>query len=505
MYKQLDQKIQDILASTNKMVLSTSVGGNASAASVFYALDGTDLLFFTFNPSRKAEQIKYNPRVQAVIWPKGEQGIKGLQVSGECYQIKEKQEKQKAYDLILKSTTAFQSFMDDKFLNANNVVGYYRIKPTSIKYVDFYAQEKFEWKTFPGNKTNPLLFSLQMVLKQISLLLRTTRAPFLSATFASIFIGAALAWNDLKTLGFQESWSWQLFFFILLGASLAQIATNTSNDYFDHTSNADEVNKVPSPFNGGSRVIQSGLQSPGKVLFISLFCSIATVLSGLFINHQISGQILGNTPVLWFGIMGLFLTFAYTADPFRLGYKGFGELSIAIGFGPLMVMGAHYVLTAPIHNNVLTVWNWQESLLASAPIAILVMLIVWINQFQDAPYDAAVGKNTWVVRTATNKEWLRLEKPLVIYKWFMIIAFVGITLIGILGIFTPLGTAFAFLALAPLLLVRKAFKMADDWLHKWNNPDADRQKVPYKLLAVNVSTIGIHFLTGILLAVAYLF
>ena len=50
-----------------------------------------------------------------------------------------------------------------------------------------------------------------------------------------------------------------------------------------------------------------------------------------------------------------------------------------------------------------------------------------------------------------------------------------------------------------------AFKMADDWMVKWNNPDADRQKVPYELLLVNVSTIGIHFLTGILLSVCLLY
>ena len=38
----------------------------------------------------------------------------------------------------------------------------------------------------------------------------------------------------------------------------------------------------------------------------------------------------------------------------------------------------------------------------------------------------------------------------------------------------------------------------------WNNPDADRQKVPYELLLVNVSTIAIHFITGLLLAAAYI-
>jgi len=169
-----------------------------------------------------------------------------------------------------------------------------------------------------------------------------------------------------------------------------------------------------------------------------------------------------------------------------------------------MVMGAHYVLTASIHNNVISEWNWIEALIASVPIAILVMLIVWINQFQDAPSDAAVGKNTWVVRTAEQGEWMKLEKPMKLYKQFMIEAFVAVAFVGTISFFTDYGTVYAFMALLPLALVWKAFKMADEWMIKWNNPEADRQKVPYELLLVNVSTIGIHFLTGILLAVAYI-
>ena len=80
----------------------------------------------------------------------------------------------------------------------------------------------------------------------------------------------------------------------------------------------------------------------------------------------------------------------------------------------------------------------------------------------------------------------------------MVEAFLSVAAIGFLGMFTEFGTVYAFAALLPVLLVWKAFKMADEWMIKWNNPDADRQKVPYELLLVNVSTIGIHFLTGIL-------
>ncbi|GIT66420.1 MAG: hypothetical protein Ct9H300mP24_7980 [Candidatus Neomarinimicrobiota bacterium] len=35
--------------------------------------------------------------------------------------------------------------MNDEFLIENDVVGYYKIKPTVIKYVDFYAEKQFEW------------------------------------------------------------------------------------------------------------------------------------------------------------------------------------------------------------------------------------------------------------------------------------------------------------------------------------------------------------------------
>ena len=86
----------------------------------------------------------------------------------------------------------------------------------------------------------------------------------------------------------------------------------------------------------------------------------------------------------------------------------------------------------------------------------------------------------------------------------MIEAFIAVGVIGGISFFTDYGTVYAFIALLPIILVWKAFKMADEWMIKWNNPDADRQKVPYELLLVNVSTIGIHFLTGILLSIAYI-
>jgi 1,4-dihydroxy-2-naphthoate octaprenyltransferase len=155
------------------------VDGVSSGASVFFARDGHDLLFFTFNPSRKAEQIRINPRVQAVIWPKSEEGIRGLQIEGGCHQVRQPGEQRLAHDKILEVTDAFRSYMDDAFLTSNRVVGYYRIRPTLTKYVDFHGEPQFQWREYPENQVGAMGSMLESVLGRLRLWVRAVRAPFL--------------------------------------------------------------------------------------------------------------------------------------------------------------------------------------------------------------------------------------------------------------------------------------------------------------------------------------
>ena len=103
----LKDKILDLLNRSEFMTLSTSVAGNASAANVYFANDGLDIYFFTFNPSRKAVQISMNPKVQCVIRPDGEDGIKELQIDAYASKVIDKNEAEKAKKAILKVTEAF--------------------------------------------------------------------------------------------------------------------------------------------------------------------------------------------------------------------------------------------------------------------------------------------------------------------------------------------------------------------------------------------------------------
>jgi 1,4-dihydroxy-2-naphthoate octaprenyltransferase len=314
----LDSDIDAILDTAERMFIATSVDGNSSGASVFFARDGADLLFFTVNPSRKAEQIRVNPNVQAVVWPADQSGIRGLQITGNCELIKDADARRRARDAILQVTTAFKEYMDDEFLKRNNVVGYYRIKPTAIKLVDFYSGTQFQWREYSENQI-PVWRELVNAARARTLLwLRALRAPFFTATLIPVLLGALIAYGDQRTAGIAADWDWARFWLVVIGALCAHAGTNLANDFGDHLSRNDEWNKVPSPFNGGSRVIQAGLLAPWKIALAAGLCLLAVIAVGLRLNTTIGGSPLAWTPLLGVGLLGCLLGAAYTLGPYRL-------------------------------------------------------------------------------------------------------------------------------------------------------------------------------------------
>ena len=97
-------------------------------------------------------------------------------------------------------------------------------------------------------------------MNKLALWIKATRMPFLTATLVPVVLGGAAAWHDFNVF------SWPLFFLASFGAIFIHLGVNLSNDYFDHISGNDEANKAPTPFSGGSRVIQEKLIPAKKVL-----------------------------------------------------------------------------------------------------------------------------------------------------------------------------------------------------------------------------------------------
>ena len=287
------------------------------------------------------------------------------------------------------------------------------------------------------------------------------RAPFFTADLAPVLLGTALAWARAGAFNF-----WY-FLLTLIGAVCLNAGTNMTNDYFDHVWGSDEVNtEFANPFTGGSRLIQMGLVKPKEMLWQGVGFFVVGGLIGLFLAFTRSWA------VLWLGIIGVFCGYFYTAPPFRLARTGLGELAVGACFGPLMVLGAYVVQTQAL--------DW-EPVIASLPVGLLIALVLWINEFQDMPADAAVGKNHLVVRLG-RKRATTLYGALLALVYLSLVA--GVLFAGV--------TPFALLGLLTAPLAWKAYSVAR--VHYDH---------PQELVPANALTIRTHLLTGLLLALGY--
>src|SRR4051794_5843327 len=293
------------------------------------------------------------------------------------------------------------------------------------------------------------------------LTLRATRLPFLSATFIPVGIGIAIA----AAHGYFDLSSAVL---TIIGAAAVHLGLNVANDVFDTQLGADDRNINPTQYSGGSRVIQYGLVSFRRMAAISaVMYAIALAVGVVLLLTRYSPAL------LVIGVLGLALSFFYTAPPLKLVYRGLGEITTAVGFGPLMLIGAYVVQTV----GTLT----AEPFVASIPIALLVMLILYVNEVPDREGDARAGKRTLPVR---------FSRPQVINGYFVsaLLAFVVIVTGVVLGIL-PIP---ALVALVPLPLV---FRVRDGLTRFYDQP--------YGLMGVMGVNIKVHTYVGALLFAAY--
>lgn len=300
---------------------------------------------------------------------------------------------------------------------------------------------------------------IKKILYNISLWIRAARAPFFTGVIVPVIMGAVLAWHD------TSSFLWLEFWLTLIGAVLIHAGTNMANDYFDHRSGCDEANPNPTPFSGGSRVIQNGLITPKRMLFAALLTFAIGGGIGLYLNY-----LSGKNVILIIGLLGLFLAFFYTANPFKIAYRTFGEIAVGIGFGPLIVIGAYFVQAN--HLSMREFW-------VSIPIGILIALILYINEFPDYDGDKQVGKKTLVVM-------LGKRKAAILYHLLLLATYLAIALLVAFK-FLPY---FCLIALISLPIAIKAYVVSRNNFNKI-----------FELLPANASTIKLHSSVGILLCV----
>lgn len=285
------------------------------------------------------------------------------------------------------------------------------------------------------------------------------RAPFFTASVAPAVVGVAVAFYE----GYAVNW-WHAAL-TLVGLVAVHGGTNLANDYYDHRTRDDWLNLTPTPFSGGSRVIQDGVISPRAMFIYSLACFAVGIACGLYLWRATPGNV-----VLWLGLFGVASGFLYTALPVAIGYRGVGELFVGLNFGPVAVLGAHYVQAGHLS---------PAALMASVPVGLLIAAVLYINEFPDYEADRQVNKKTLVVLLGPK----RARYGYIILIALTYAAIITSVAVGVLPTWALLGLLTLPLAVKAITVLMR------------------RYAEPYKLLPANALTILVHFATGILLAV----
>ena len=298
-------------------------------------------------------------------------------------------------------------------------------------------------------------------MRKLILYLQELRSPFFTATIVPVTLGASVAWSH------AGEFHWGLFLLALAGGLFLHAGTNVMNDFFDHRSGTDEMNvQYVRPFTGGSRMIQKGLLTPKEVLWESIFFYVGAVLVGVILTvHR-------GHPILILGAIGLFCGYFYTGTPLVLAARGLGELVIGLNFGLLMVMGSYYVQTGRFS---------AEPLLTAIPVALLIALVVFINEFQDMESDGRAGRRTLVVRLGKRRS-ARVYLALLSLCYVTVLVFVSLRLISPFSLIV--------LVTAPV-----AARCAAVSLTSYDSRE--------RLVPANAGTIVLHLSFGLLLSVAY--
>ena len=232
-----------------------------------------------------------------------------------------------------------------------------------------------------------------------------TRPAFLTASLMACLIGLAAARHEGLALDVWPALVTVLF------ALLAHAGVNVLNDYYDALNGTDAQNTERIfPFTGGSRFIQNGVLTMTQTRNFGFALMLGVALAGLWLMVRSAPQL------LYVGLAGLFIGWAYSAPPFRLNSRGLGELCVAAGFLAITV-GTDFV---------------QRKGFAVAPFiaglsyALLVTNLLYINQFPDRAADTAAGKLHWVARLQVRQaRWGYVLIVALAYLWLLLCVALG--------------------------------------------------------------------------------
>lgn len=311
----------------------------------------------------------------------------------------------------------------------------------------------------------PLKQSFALTIRQplpiLSIWIQAFRLHFVPTSILPAILGSMVAWA-----GFGDFNLWY-FTLVIIAVTLHHIGLNMVDDVFDYLHAVDRsCGAQKNPYTGGSGVLTMELIPVTHLITAAVICYFLALVIAVYLTIEVGWA------VLIFVAVGVFSSVFYTTPPIKYGYRGFGELSLLVNFGPVVCLGAFYVQTGFL--------DWEPFIVSLVPGFLMWSMIV-INEIPDYEDDRRANKWNLVAR-------LGRKSGIILYLAGLICAYGTILLCAILQL-----TSFnVLLGLITVPVACKAFRILNEnYLDK------------IKMAPANFATIKLHALTNIFLIIGY--
>lgn len=249
----------------------------------------------------------------------------------------------------------------------------------------------------------------------------------------------------------------------ILGCVCIHIVSNLVNTYHDEKSGLDHV---PEAAGADNAIVK-------KVLTASEVKNAAYVFFALALSIGVYFIVQCGFPVLILVVFGALSAWAYTAPPFRLKYRGLGDIQVLLSFGVLMIVGAYI----PQAHTVATLYDYVRIAFISLPISLLVDAILHANNHRDRDVDLRYGARTLATRLSVSAS----EKVFIFLVYGAYILQVFYCIVGLM----PVWSLLSLLSLVP------AYRTVQKLRHRSSYPND-----MYDLITAD--TARVHLLFGVL-------
>jgi 1,4-dihydroxy-2-naphthoate polyprenyltransferase len=306
------------------------------------------------------------------------------------------------------------------------------------------------------------VLTIEQPLSIITIWLQAFRLHYVPTSVLPAILGSAIAWAGFHNFNF---WYFAL---IIIAVTLHHIGLNMIDDVFDYLHAVDRSRGAQkNPYTGGSGVLTTELIPVSQVMTAAVICYLLALAIAIYLTMVV------GWPVLIFVAIGVFSSVFYTTPPVKYGYRGFGELSLLLNFGPVVCLGAFYVQTKSL--------AWEPFMISLVPGFLMWSMIV-INEIPDYEDDRRAGKWNLVAR-------LGRKSGVGLYVAGLICAYGTMLLCAALHI----ASVHVLWGLLTLPVAYKAFRVL-------NKHYLDK----IKMAPANLATINVHALTVICLIAGYI-